>query len=106
MDTVDARKKQLRLVLLWLLVASRGGSMRLKILNHLRNEPSNAHRISSALDVNYRTVEHHLKVLSENSLIISKGGNYGTVYFLDPYLEENYFLVESLFDRKRGDTER
>ncbi len=80
--------------------------MRLKILDHLRNEPSNAHRLSSSLEVNYRTVEHHLKVLSENGLIISKGGNYGTVYFLDPFLEENYFLVESLFDRKGGDFKR
>ena len=45
--------------------------MRARILDLLRQEPQNAHRIAQRLEVQYRTVLHHLDVLVRNGLLTS-----------------------------------
>ncbi len=87
--------------LIWyILGATRGGPMRLSILKILKENPSNAHKISEILSVNYRTVEHHVKVLLENGLIVQEGNGYGKVYFLSPRIEDEFDLIEEFLKRK------
>ncbi len=97
----DAFANEFRRLLWWLLVATRGGEMRMKIIEVLRNEPSNINQISKTLGVNYRTVEHHIGVLEKNDLIISEGEKYGKVYFLSPALSRNRNLIEDIRSRER-----
>ena len=70
-----------RRVLHWMLIGTRGGPMRARILDLLRQEPQNAHRIAQRLDVQYRTILHHLDVLVRNGLVIPVGEGYGREYF-------------------------
>lgn len=87
--------KQLQL-LRYLMTGTRGGNTRALIVNHLTDRPYNANQLSEALNLDYKTVRHHLDVLIKNG-IITKGNGYPAIYFLSKNMEEN--LNE--FNRKR-----
>ena len=54
----------------------------------LKQRPYNAHQLSETLNLNYKTVRHHIKVLEENDVITSAGKKkYGEMYFLTPSME-------------------
>jgi DNA-binding transcriptional ArsR family regulator len=54
-------------------------------------KPANAHQIAKELNLDYKTVLHHLKVLTNNGLVITdKEDSYGAAYFLTPLMENNY----------------
>lgn len=82
----------------WLLKATRGGDMRTKIMKSIMDEPKNANRIRRELGVNYRTIEHHLKVLADNTLVMSQGDRYGKIYFLSPSASKNLDIFQRIFD--------
>lgn len=71
--------------------------MRINIIKSLMESPKNANVLSSALGVNYRTIEHHLKVLISNGIIIAQGNNYGKVYFPSPVLIKNINILKEIF---------
>ncbi|MCI4320117.1 MAG: winged helix-turn-helix domain-containing protein [Thermoplasmata archaeon] len=81
--------------LMWyLLVGTRGGPNRQRILAELHRSPANAHRLASALALDYRTVRHHLKLLEENGVVArTVPGVYAPPYELSAYLAEHYELV-------------
>jgi len=81
--------------LMWyLLVGTRGGPNRQRILEELRRSPANAHQLSSILGLDYRTVRHHLHLLEQNSVITrSVPGAYAPPYELSPYLADHFDLV-------------
>jgi DNA-binding transcriptional ArsR family regulator len=83
---------------LWYLIGStKGGVNRAKILEHLNTRPANANRLATELKLDYKTVLHHLKVLSENGLIITDNkDSYGATYFLTPLMEKNYSSLKSI----------
>jgi DNA-binding transcriptional ArsR family regulator len=83
---------------LWYLIGStKGGVNRAKILEFLNTQPANANQIATQLKLDYKTVLHHLKVLSENGLIITDNkDSYGAAYFLTPLMEKNYLSFESI----------
>jgi DNA-binding transcriptional ArsR family regulator len=56
--------------LLWyLLVGTRGGPNRGRILEELRSSPQNAHRLAERLSLDYRTVRHHLRILESSGMV-------------------------------------
>ncbi len=77
--------KQLQL-LRYLMTGTRGGSTRTQIVNHLTDRPYNANQLSEVLNLDYKTVRHHLDVLIKNG-IITKGKGYPAVYFLSKNIE-------------------
>ena len=78
--------------LLWYLIGStRGGINRAKILELINSRPANANQIALELKIDYKTVTHHLDVLSRNGLLITDNKEaYGSTYFLTPLMEKNY----------------
>ena len=78
--------------LLWYLVAStRGGFNRARIIELINSHPANANQIAQELKLDYKTVVHHLDVLSQNGLVITDyKDKYGATYFLTPLMENNY----------------
>lgn len=85
---LDPRFKR---VLWYLIASSRGGINRAKIIDLLNSRPANANQIASELKLDYKTVLHHLKVLTENGMIITENKEtYGATYFLTPMMEKNY----------------
>jgi hypothetical protein len=50
--------------------------------------------------VDYKTVVHHLKVLSENGLAITDNKeSYGATYFLSPLMEKNYETLKEILGK-------
>src|SRR5579863_2030229 len=73
-------------LLMYLLVGTKGGFNRLQIIKLIHDEPLNPNKIGEKLDLDYKTVQHHLKILRENSIVVtsSASGTYGAMYFLSP----------------------
>ena len=94
---VDPRFKRL----LWsMIVSTRGGINRAKVINFLVESPSNANQVSVQLKLDYKTVIHHLNVLKKNSLIVTDNEDaYGATYFISPLMEKNYSAFKEIMDR-------
>lgn len=90
---MSSRDKKIEKVLWWLIGGTRGGKNRLRIIESLRDQPMNANQLSENLDLDYKTVRHHLEVLEENEIVTSVGDSYGKNYFLTERMEKN---IESL----------
>src|SRR2546423_8775803 len=100
--TTDVRKvrtdspseeKHLRRLLWYLLGGTRGGPSRAEILKALRERPLNASQLAGVVRLDYKTIEHHLRVLEENGLVTSsEKGAYGAVLFLTPTIEQAWPL--------------
>jgi DNA-binding transcriptional ArsR family regulator len=84
--------------LLWyLLVGTRGGPNRARILDELLESPQNAHRLAESLSLDYRTVRHHLLLLEKNGLVTRPVGDaYATPYELSPHLALHFDVVEQV----------
>jgi DNA-binding transcriptional ArsR family regulator len=93
------RVRPLKYLLGWLIAGTRGGVTRAKIIETLRENPQNANQLANSLEMDYRTIRHHLKILQKNRLITSAGDGYGITYFLSTELEENYGLFEEILNK-------
>ena len=72
----------------YLFLASRGGEMRWRIVDALSAAPRNMNQLAEELRVNYKTVQHHVRILEENEVLVaSKAGAYGAVFFLTARME-------------------
>jgi DNA-binding transcriptional ArsR family regulator len=91
--------RPMKYLLGWLIVGTRGGPTRAKIIKALNQAPQNANQLANLLRMDYRTIRHHLKVLQKNRIITSAGEGYGTTYFLSPAMEENYALFEEIVNK-------
>jgi DNA-binding transcriptional ArsR family regulator len=86
-------------VLYWeMILGTEGGVNRAMIIKHLKEAPLNINQIAEKLNVNYRTISHHVKILEENGLLASTKGKYNKMYFLSDELQNNYdeFINSSL----------
>ena len=89
-------------MILWSIIAgTRGGVNRAKILNLIKNNPLNANKIATKLNLDHKTVAHHVKILSKNELIIKAEKNYGAEYQLTQIMTENQNVLEEIM-RKIG----
>jgi len=61
----------------------------------------NTNQLRIMLDLDYRTVRHHLEVLEDNDLITSAGNRYGKMYFVSQRLEENMDVFEKVWIRMK-----
>ena len=76
--------------LLWFVFAgSRGGLNRLKIMQIIKEKPSNINQIATELGLDYKAIKHHIRVLEKNNLISKEGEKYGIIYFVSTFLEVN-----------------
>ena len=96
---MSVRVRPLKYLLGWLIAGSRGGLTRAKIIEILHEQPQNANQLAASVEMDYRTIRHHLKVLEKNRLITSAGDGYGNTYFLSVDLEENYVLFEEIVNK-------
>ena len=93
-------EKYLRRLLWYLLGGTRGGPSRVEILKALHDRPANANQLAGIVKLDYKTVEHHLRVLKENGLVSSSDkGGYGAVLFLTSAIEEAWPLVEEIWGK-------
>jgi predicted transcriptional regulator len=87
--------------ILWHFIAgTRGGINRARILKILKDTPKNTNQLAEELHLDYKTVQHHIDVLTQNRLIEpSKQDAYGALYFLSPMMQQNYQAFEEIWVR-------
>jgi predicted transcriptional regulator len=83
--------------LLWFVFAgSRGGLNRLKIISKLKENPLNTNQLANELGLDYKAIQHHIRVLEKNNLILKEGEKYGIVFFISTFLEVNMETFEEI----------
>ena len=97
----DQRKpdKQTRNLLLYLFTSTRGGFTRLRIIMRLLDHPYNTHQLAQQLDIDYKAVQHHMKVLEKNNMVSKIGEKYGAIFHLSNFLEININTLDEAIDK-------
>ncbi len=85
---------------LWyVLSGTRGGANRARILRALDERPRNANQLAEDLDLDYKTVRHHLRVLEENGVVTDSGDDYGKVYLPSEAARVHWDTVEEILGK-------
>ena len=91
--------------LLWFVFAgSRGGLNRLKIISKLRENPFNINQLAKEMGLDYKAIQHHIRVLEKNNMITKIGEKYNVTYFISTYLEVNmeaFKEIEGKLDKSK-----
>ncbi len=91
--------KQTRKLLLYLFTSTRGGLTRLRIVMHLLDQPYNTHQLTKVLGLDYKAVQHHMKVLEKNNMVSKIGEKYGAIFHLSNFLEINISALDEAIDK-------
>ena len=91
--------KDTRKLLFYLFTSTRGGFTRLRIIMMLLENPLNTHQLSQELDLDYKAVQHHMKVLEKNNMVKKIGDKYGAIYHLSIFLEVNIRALDEAIDK-------
>lgn len=91
--------KQTRKLLLYLFTSTRGGLTRLRIIMNLLEKPYNTHQLSQELELDYKAVQHHMKVLEKNNMVSKIGEKYGAIFHLSNFLEINICALDEAIDK-------
>ena len=91
--TIDPDSKRL----MWFVFAgSRGGLNRLRIISILKKTPLNTNQLAKEMGLDYKAIQHHVKVLEKNNMITKIGEKYNIVYFISIFLELNMETLEEI----------
>jgi predicted transcriptional regulator len=83
--------------LLWFVfTGSRGGLNRLRIISILKKTPLNTNQLAKELSLDYKAIQHHIKVLEKNNMITKVGEKYSIMYFISTFLEANMETLEEI----------
>lgn len=89
-------KNSLKRAVMFSITATRGGPVRLQIILLLLENPRNINELSKRLNMDYKTVQHHMRVLEKSNLIMSSRKRYGNAYKLSTLLLSNKDIIETL----------
>ena len=85
-------------MMVYVFVGTRGGQNRTRIVEFLKSQPSNPNVISDKLSLDYKTVQHHLKMMTENGIVVASSKEaYGAVYFLTPFFEKHFESIRAMW---------
>ncbi|MFC6733000.1 MULTISPECIES: winged helix-turn-helix domain-containing protein [unclassified Haladaptatus] len=85
---------------LWyVLTGTRGGANRVRLLKALHDQPRNANQLAEDLDLNYKTIRHHLEVLMENNIVITSGDDYGAIYLPSENARHHWDTIEQIIEQ-------
>ena len=101
-SAVDGGRKpsrQTRSLLHYLFTSTRGGPARLNIIMILLETPCNTCQLSQRLHLDYKTIQHHVRVLEKNNMITKSGKKYGAVFQLSVFLEMNIGELDAVIDK-------
>jgi len=86
-------------VLWYVLTGTRGGTNRVRILQALDERPRNANQLAEDLDLDYKTVRHHLDVLEDNGVLEDSGDDYGAIYLPTDQARHHWDTIEDIMDQ-------
>jgi len=91
--------RQTRKLLLYLFTGTRGGYTRLRIIMLLTERPLNTHQLSKELGLDYKAIQHHMRVLEKNNLVTKVGEKYGAIFHLSNFLEINIRTLDEAIEK-------
>ncbi len=95
--TIKAKSPLQTKIVFWgLFVGSRGAPNRIRIMSTLRNIPRNRNQLSIELDLDYKAIQHHLKVLEKNNLVRKIGNHYDVIYCVSALFENSGFVFDEI----------
>ncbi len=98
--TIEAKRHlQIKTVFWLLFVGSRGGTNRIRIISVLRNRPRNRNQLATELDIDYKNIQHHIRVLEGNNLVKKIGNLYGMTYYVSALFENNEIVFDEIVAR-------
>ncbi len=101
--TIKAKSPRQTKIVFWgLFVGSRGATNRIRIMSALRKRPSNRNQLATELDVEYKAIQHHLKVLEKNNLVRKIGNHYGVVYCVSALFDNNEIVFDEIVGRLKN----
>ena len=101
--TIKAKSPlQTKMVFWFLFVGSRGATNRIRIMSALRKRPSNRNQLATELGIEYKSIQHHLKLLEKNNLVIKTGNRYGLTFFVSALFENSEFVFDEIVNRLKN----
>ncbi len=98
--TIKAKTHPETKKLFWLLFAgNRGSDTRIRIMSVLRKRSRNKNQLSTELGIDYKGIQHHLKVLEGNNLVTKFGKNYGVIYCVSELFMHNEIAFDEIRDK-------
>lgn len=80
-----------------------GRYTRMRIICAITEEPLNARELSKKLELDYKTIQHNIKVLEGNNLILRVGEGYGDLFFPSDLISSNlptlYKVIKKVEDK-------
>ncbi len=93
---VDRQTKKL---LIYMFTGTSGGFTRLRIIMLLLDRPYNTHRLAQQMGLDYKAVQHHLRVMEKNNMVSKIGEKYGAQYHVSNFLEYNISALLEAVDK-------
>jgi DNA-binding transcriptional ArsR family regulator len=87
---------ELRRLLWFLLGGKRGGENRARIIQCVRVRPRNLNQLANELGLQYKAVQHHVKILQSSLLVVPSGEGYGTLYMLHPWFKHHIEIFDEV----------
>ncbi len=98
--TIEAKSPfQTKTMFCILFVSSRGAATRVKIMTVLRKGPSNKNQLSVELGMDYKNIQHHIKILEKNNLVKKIGKHYAVKYYVLTLFENNEFVFDEIVEK-------
>jgi len=100
--TIEAKSHLQTKKLFWLLFAgSRGSDTRIRIMSALRKRPSNRNQLATELGMDYKGIQHHIKILEENNLVKKIGNKHIVTYCVSTLFENSEDVFDEIVDKLR-----
>jgi len=100
MRSIKAKRHLQTKIVFWrLFVGSKGPTNRIRIMSALRNRPRNRNQLATELGVDYKLVQHHIKVLEQNNLVTKVGNNYGATYLPSVLFEDGEIVFDEILSK-------
>ena len=101
--TLESKSHLQTKIVFWVLfVESRGGTSRIRIMSALRKRPINRNQLATELGMDYKVVQHHIKILEGNNLVTKFGKNYGVIYCVSTLFENSEDVFDEIVDRLKN----
>ena len=98
--TIKAKSHLQTKIVFWLLfVGSRGGTNRIRIMSVLRKRPRNRNQLATELGVDYKNIQHHIKILEGNNLVTKFGNEHIVTYYVSTLFENSEAVFDEIVDR-------
>ncbi len=87
-----------------ILIGRKGGKTTIKIIDELLIKPYNANQLANLLNLDYKTIIHHINIAYEHKYVDKEETKNSNIYYasnkLINCLDEYYLIKEFLFNEK------